>query len=122
MSRPGPTDQPTPRLAREKRTLGAMVAIYCRGHHAAGPAGGLCTQCEELLEYALARLDRCPFGEEKTTCAPCRIHCYKPAMRDRVKGVMRYAGPRMLVRHPLLALWHQWDAWRSARKTNQKPQ
>jgi hypothetical protein len=30
-------------------------------------------------------------------------------MRARIKEVMRYAGPRMLYRHPILALWHQWD-------------
>ncbi len=39
-----------------------MVRIYRRGHHEAG--GDVCTDCHELLDYALARLDRCPFGAE----------------------------------------------------------
>jgi hypothetical protein len=30
-------------------------------------------------------------------------------MREKVKQVMRYAGPRMLWRHPLLTLGHLWD-------------
>ena len=60
----------------------------------------------------LPDLDRCPFGEEKTTCARCPVHCYKPAMRERVRAVMRYAGPRMLLRHPILALQHQLDGVR----------
>ena len=95
------------RIQREKRTIRAMIAIYCRGHgHRPGP---VCPQCQELMDYALARLDRCPFGPEKTTCATCPIHCYKPAMRQRVREVMCYAGPRMMVRHPLLAVLHTLD-------------
>jgi hypothetical protein len=94
------------RIEREKRTIRAMIAIYCRTHHA---ADGLCAECEELLGYAVCRLDRCPFGANKTTCARCPIHCYKPAMRERIRTVMRYAGPRMLYKHPVLALWHLLD-------------
>lgn len=99
-----------PRIDREERTIRAMIGIFCRAHH--GGRGQLCAECRELLDYALARLDRCPFGEEKTACAQCPIHCYKPAMRERIRTVMRYAGPRMLLRHPLLALRHQLDAVR----------
>ena len=97
-----------PRIAREKRTIRAMIGIYCRTHHATG--GDLCDSCEELLGYAVRRLERCPFGADKTTCAHCPIHCYKPAMRERVKVVMRYSGPRMLLKHPLLALRHMLDS------------
>lgn len=100
----------SPRIAREKRTLRAMLAIYCRAHHAR--RGELCAECEELLGYAVCRLDRCPFGADKSTCAACPIHCYKPAMRQRVQTVMRYSGPRMTFRHPILAMMHLWDKWR----------
>ncbi len=92
------------RIAREKRTIRAMVRIFCRARHR--PAEGVCPECSELLDYALGRLDRCPFGGEKTACVDCEVHCYKPAMRDRVRKVMRYAGPRMIWRHPLLAILH----------------
>lgn len=85
-----------------------MIGIYCRAHH--GTGGELCAACEELLNYAVCRLDRCPFGADKTTCARCPIHCYKPAMRERVRSVMRYAGPRMMFRHPILALRHLLDS------------
>jgi Nitrous oxide-stimulated promoter len=98
------------RITRERRTIEAMIGIYCRDHHA---AAGLCPECRELLDYATCRLSRCPFGAEKPACARCPIHCYKPQMRERVKAVMRYAGPRMLYRHPILAVLHQWDAWRN---------
>ncbi len=81
-----------------------MVGIYCHNRH--GTRGELCGECRQLLDYAHARLDRCPFQEDKTTCANCPVHCYKPEMRERVRSVMRYAGPRMLYRHPFLAVLH----------------
>ena len=94
-----------PRMTREARTLEAMIRIYCHGQH--GTRGdALCAECTDLQAYAGLRLDKCPFQEEKTTCAKCPVHCYKPAMRERVRQVMRYAGPRMLLRHPILALLH----------------
>ena len=92
------------RLEREARTVGAMVAIYCRGRH--GTKDGLCPDCRELLAYSLARLEKCRFREEKPNCADCPVHCYKPSMREKVREVMRYAGPRMVLRHPILALFH----------------
>ena len=100
-----------PRLARELATLSAMVGIYCRGHHLAQrtPPEGLCAECRNLLAYATRRLDRCVFGDDKPTCAGCKVHCYNADMRERVRVVMRYAGPRMPWRHPLLALAHLVD-------------
>jgi len=100
-----PASAESPRVAREKRTIRAMIEIYCRGRHEAAEA--LCPECQGLLVYAFRRLSCCPFGPQKTACAQCPIHCYKPEMRQRVKEVMRYAGPRMLYRHPILALLHQ---------------
>lgn len=89
------------------KTVAAMVRIYCADKH--GSSGGsLCEPCGVLLAYADDRLAKCPFEEEKTTCRDCPIHCYRPAERAAMKDVMRYAGPRMLRRHPLLALRHLW--------------
>ena len=102
---PGPV-----RIEREKSTVAAMVRIHCRGVH--GTRGGLCQGCEELLDYARARLDACRFGEGKPTCDACTVHCYLPDMRERIRAVMRYSGPRMLLRHPLMALRHLLDGRR----------
>ncbi|MBN2473481.1 MAG: nitrous oxide-stimulated promoter family protein [Pirellulales bacterium] len=101
-----------PRIAREKRTLAAMVGIYCRAHHRT--AGPLCAKCREVLGYAQRRLDCCRFGAEKPTCGHCPIHCYKPSMRAETRAIMRYAGPRMLLRHPILALRHYLDGRRQS--------
>jgi hypothetical protein len=103
-----------------------MVEDYCRGHHAAERAadrraaddatadGGIdaCPRCREFLAYADARLDHCPYGEDKPTCANCPIHCYKREPREFARTVMRYAGPRMLWRHPVLAVLHLVDGRR----------
>ncbi|MEI7733712.1 MAG: nitrous oxide-stimulated promoter family protein [Verrucomicrobiota bacterium] len=92
------------RLAREQETIVAMVRLYCRKHH--GVSGGLCAECQALVDYAFARMDRCRYGAEKPTCNNCPTHCYQPARREQVRRVMRFAGPRMLYRHPLLAVLH----------------
>ncbi|MCD6286854.1 MAG: nitrous oxide-stimulated promoter family protein [Anaerolineae bacterium] len=107
-----------PRLKREAKTLTAMVGLYChghhlaRGHHDAGPRGQLCADCQDLLDYTLFRLSKCPFQAGKPTCAHCPIHCYTPARRQQIRIVMRYAGPRMLLHHPVLAILHLLDGVR----------
>jgi hypothetical protein len=100
-----------PRMVREWKTVEVMIGIYCRGQH--GAAQELCQECQALAEYARQRLQRCPFQENKTTCANCAVHCYKPAMREKIRAVMRFAGPRMMYRRPLLALHHLIDGRRN---------
>lgn len=97
----------TRRLNRERHTIHVMIGMYCQAHH--HPNSALCEHCQELYTYAMQRIDKCPFQEKKSTCAKCPIHCYAPAMRERVRQVMRYVGPRMLFRHPLLTVMHFWD-------------
>lgn len=106
----------TPRLQREQATMEAMLRLYCSDHHGSETvdAEGLCPACAELLAYARKRLAACPFGPEKPTCVNCQIHCYGPKQREHTRVVMRYAGPRMLLRHPVLALMHVIDGKRPA--------
>lgn len=101
------------RCAREYKTIVVMLRLYCGAHH--HPANdGLCNDCRELHDYARRRIERCVFGDDKPTCANCTVHCYKTAMRERVRQVMRWAGPRMLWRHPVLAVRHILDGRRPA--------
>jgi hypothetical protein len=92
-----------PKIIREKKTVEAMIQIFCHNKH---DSYDLCPNCSGLLEYANKHLDRCPFQERKPTCTKCLIHCYEPSMRTKIKSVMRYSGPRMLTKHPVLALHH----------------
>lgn len=93
------------RMTREARTIEAMALIYCHDKH--GTRGeALCAECQGLMTYAGLRLDKCPYQEGKTTCVKCPTHCYKPDKREAVREIMRYAGPRMLLKHPYLAIMH----------------
>jgi len=106
----------TPRLSRELKTIGALLRIYCRDHHRDSPrnAQALCAPCAALYDYARKRLAGCPYGPDKPTCANCQIHCYGPTQREATRVMMRYAGPRMLWRHPWLAIAHMIDGRRPA--------
>lgn len=104
-----PRDSSERRIRREVKTIRAMIAIYCRAHHG---SGGLCDECTAVFEYARQRVDRCPFCVDKPTCLNCTVHCFKPDMRERTRVIMRYAGPRMWWRHPILTLFHFADGRR----------
>lgn len=95
------------RLEREKATITAMARLYCHHRHQTG--NGLCAACQELVDYAFLRIGRCRYGSEKPTCKNCPTHCYKPERQEQVRQIMRFAGPRMLYRHPILAVWHLLD-------------
>jgi len=107
-----------PRLRRERDTIEAMIAIYCRAHHQRVTT--LCENCSKLLLYAEKRLSHCPFAENKPTCGNCKIHCYKNEMQTKVREVMRFSGPRMLLRHPIMALLHLLDGRRRPRSLPRK--
>ena len=107
-----------PRIKREKKTIDAMVNLYCRKHH--GTSDELCSECKELHAYAMIRLSKCPFQEEKSTCGKCLVHCYKPDMKKKVAKVMRYSGPRMLLHHPILALHHVFDGRKKPKPLKKK--
>lgn len=107
------TDKRFVRRARELKTIETMVGLYCRGH-GHQDRSPLCPECAALVEYATRRLERCVFGDSKPTCANCVVHCYSAHMRQRVRVVMKWAGPRMLWRHPVLAFFHVLDGRRPA--------
>ena len=128
---------------REQEIVSQMIALYCKGNHSAyrsvslreqgdemqqvpegaairerdaGERRDLCPECAELEAYAHARSERCPFMEEKTFCSNCTVHCYRPEMRKRIRTVMRYAGPRMLFHHPVMAIRHMIESQRERRR------
>ena len=90
---------------QEKQMVSQMIAVYCKGKHGA-KHGNLCPGCAELAEYAKQRSEKCPYMETKTFCSNCKVHCYKPEMREKIRAVMRYSGPRMMFHHPIAAVRH----------------
>ncbi|WP_301626787.1 nitrous oxide-stimulated promoter family protein [Paenibacillus apis] len=99
-----------PRIRREKTTVRHMISMYCKiKHPSAGMDNELCPECRKLADYALNRLTYCRFGEDKSSCRNCEVHCYAPDYQQRIREVMRFAGMRMLWRHPWLTLRHMAD-------------
>ena len=107
----------TRRIRRELRTVRVMIAMYCRSHH--GIKRELCDDCSALWDHVQKRVENCPFGTVKPTCLNCTVHCFNHAMREQIRSVMRYAGPRMLRRHPVLTLFHIMDGRKPAPKNRQ---
>lgn len=99
---------------REKKIVSQMIALYCKKKH--GRKRQLCADCEELMQYARLRSDKCPFMETKTFCSNCKVHCYKPDMREKIREVMRYSGPRMIFTHPITAVRHVIESKKEKRR------
>ena len=103
---------------REQQVVSLMVSLYCRKYHG-GKA--LCPECAALDAYARLRSEKCPFMETKTFCSNCRVHCYKPEMREKIRAVMRFSGPRMLFYHPVLAIRHVIETKKETKRLESKP-
>ena len=86
------------KIDREKELILLMVKLYCYKRH--GKKENLCRECEKLLRYSHERLDNCKFGEQKSSCRKCPSHCYKSDMQNRIRKVMRFSGPRLLIHRP----------------------
>ncbi|WP_392566674.1 nitrous oxide-stimulated promoter family protein [Utexia brackfieldae] len=112
------------RIREEKQAVGYMIALYCQRHHQPRHSRStltqnglpqnrcpenkqtLCEHCQDLYDYAMQRLTLCRFGEDKPTCAHCPKHCYRKDYQRHIRQVMRFAGPRMIFYHPLIAIRH----------------
>lgn len=101
---------------REKQIVSLMIKLYCKKNHRS--QRGLCPECAELQKYAIQRSDKCPFMETKTFCSNCKVHCYKPDMREKIRVVMRFSGPRMILYHPVMAIRHLAESEREKRRMN----
>lgn len=102
---------------REKQLVSQMIALYCRKNH-----GGreLCPDCAALDAYARQRSENCPFMETKTFCSNCKVHCYKPEMREKIRKVMRFSGPRMIFSHPIMAVRHVIETKKEKRRLEKR--
>lgn len=101
--------------AEDKRNLEAMVVteliqLYCHDKHKGRSknAKNMCSECQALDAYAQSRIRQCPFMTSKTFCSNCKAHCYDPEEREAIRQVMRYAGPRLLLKRPILVIHHMW--------------
>ena len=103
---------------REKEVVSLMIRLYCRKKHG---SKGLCPECEALDAYARERSEKCPFMETKTFCSNCKVHCYRRNMRERIREVMRFSGPRMMFYHPVMALRHVMESKKEKKRLEETP-
>lgn len=99
-----------------------MISLYCTNRHRT-ETGSVCNDCSEVLNYSFKRIDNCVFGIEKPPCKKCPVHCYNKDMREKIKTIMRFSGPRMIWAHPWFAIMHIIDKFNSQKISNgkQKP-
>lgn len=106
------------KIEQDKRTILSMIEIYCQRHlH----TDEIPEEYRQLGEYACRRLDLCRYGEAKPACKDCSVHCYRKDMRDKMKRVMRWVGPRMLIYSPKRAFRHLLQVLRYRFSTNVRP-
>lgn len=91
------------KIVAEKDTIEFMIKLYCKKKH---HQKSLCTQCEEIKDYAFSKIDKCPFIETKTFCSSCKVHCYQKTYREQIRVIMKFSGPRMLLYRPRMAIAH----------------
>jgi hypothetical protein len=96
------------RSTREVITVEKMINLYCKKKHKT--QNTRCGDCEKLYNYSRVRIGDCRYGDNKPACSNCRIHCFKPEMREEIIKVMRYSGPKMITKYPILALYHFIDS------------
>ena len=113
----------TRKECRDLRTLGQFIGLRCRLQHReaerepftlsdADPQSifgrrppRLCPECTALLQHGTAKRLLCPL-DPKPMCKQCPTPCYSNAHRRAVREVMRFSGPRMILRGRLHHLLH----------------
>ena len=102
----------TQKFESEINTLDKFFTIYCENKHEDQISHEqdikykdktfklkttLCRDCQELLEYSIARLQECPH-EEKPRCRKCPHPCYEKNQWKRVAKLMGYSGMKLGLR------------------------
>jgi len=98
-------------ITREKKMVEAMVKIFCKNHHNTNDS--LCSECFEIRDYALKRLENCPYQDKKPVCGKCGLTCYNKKFRDKTEKMFIYSGPRMFFQHPILGIQHICDSFKN---------
>lgn len=92
------------RRDQKHQIVSDMVMIYCDGHHKHTLSP--CPKCQEVLDYSKFRTSKCPYIKKTLFCSNCPTPCYKPDMKEEMRVIMKYSGPRYFFKHPILVLKH----------------
>ena len=94
------------RIDKEKDIISLMIRLYCTRKHNNNNENEICNECKGLLAYAIMRLSNCRYGNRKSSCGRCKTPCYKSEMKIKIKEVMRYCGPRIIIYKPMEFVRH----------------
>lgn len=86
-----------------------MIKMYCQGNkHVTNKLNEsmLCDTCDDLLKYSEFRTSKCPYISKTLYCVNCPTPCYKQEYREKMQSVMKYSGPRFLLKHPIYFIDH----------------
>lgn len=56
----------------------------------------------ELVMKAFRHAERCPHSFYKTFCHQCPTTCYKLTDLEQIEPIMKYAGRKIMMKHPLI--------------------
>lgn len=85
---------------KEMESMRLILDIYEKGHPEERE------EIEAIRKYSMERIQKCPKMATKTYCSNCEIHCYRAEFREKVRKIMRYAGPRLLLKKPSFVIDH----------------
>lgn len=100
------TEEISRKRDKERKTVALMIEVYCHKKHKTR-GDELCADCKKLTDYATERVKHCPYMANKTFCSCCKTPCYKPDMREQIRRVMRFSGPRMILISPRICIKHK---------------
>jgi hypothetical protein len=91
------------RIEDRKSYIDHAVRFYCTKKH----GGDLCSECKELLDYAMDRIDSCPNNLSGIRCKGCPTRCYSSKMSERMKDVLSFTAPHMFFQRDLRKRFRQ---------------
>ena len=98
------------------KVLARFIEVYCKSKHhnlkrdiwkdsLSGVKIELCNECIEIMNYSSNRLVLCPL-DPKPSCKNCKIHCYAPEQRKKIKEIMRFSGIKLIKMGRLDYMFH----------------
>ena len=89
------------KLSEEYEIVCEMIDLYHRKNDKFSDG-----DISDLKAYVKSKLSSCPHGSNKPFCSYCKIHCYEPVRREKIREVMRFSGPRFIFYRPGKSIKH----------------
>lgn len=79
----------------------------------------LCPVCLAMVLRSEKKTQYCVHMPYKTLCHLCPRPCYTEKQMEEIRPMMRYSGPRLITKHPILTYRHMREIHRSKRLQKQ---